>query len=197
MFQCEPREGCSMCSVKSKQAGVCHGCVKSRLLFTFPLTEEHCFLKGAYSWMLALSVAGQRLWETLARTFSSHFMLESFQSLFAPAFCRQGLQSLIQAIFSSCLHLKVKWLNTDRRRFSKQQMNVVYLHFEKVRVMKTLQSWYLCRCVWLHVCANIFSSVNSNTICANLLIMSFSSWHLQVSTVVNIICVPVTHPALL
>lgn len=77
----------------------------------------------------------------------------------APVFCRQGLQRLRQAIYSSGLHLKVRSLNLDWERirvlFSpplpvRRREMLVNLYFEKVRLLNYPHIW--CVCVWLFVC---------------------------------------------
>lgn len=54
--------------------------------------------------------------KSLGELFSSHFTLASSQRLAAALVCRQSLQKLRQAIYSTGLHLKVRSLNIDTEK---------------------------------------------------------------------------------
>lgn len=102
------------------------------------------------------SKAVGKAWEDC---FSSLFTLESSQSLSAPVFCRQRLQR--RAIYSSGLHLKGRSLNIDCGRMwvllsspfpvSRTAM-LIYLYFEKVRLLNYPHIWFVSDCVRVRVC---------------------------------------------
>lgn len=91
--------------------------VRTELLFSRLLTTEHSLFQGNLFLHGCIrcfwSKAVRKAWEN---HFSSRFTLASSQSLSALVFCRQGLQRLRQAIYSSGLHLKVRSLNIDWER---------------------------------------------------------------------------------